>query len=801
MTNKVPARNETDKVPKYAFQLRLFWFPLGAIVNTFSMTVLLITLGLLGYTDLAADVGIVQGATLATFYVFSANARSLILTNGGEFTASRFLQMRLLLILPLSFIAFFLSTNYGNVANSLAITLILRRAVEWIGELGLSQHERLNQQNFVQRAIFGEVTGFFLCLVLSVGFGADLADSAIPWAFAPLLLLFRAQFSLNACRLFKIYSFLPHIGSTAIIGISVYLFRISVNSVAGKVYAGELFTAFAIGGIIPTIFSQALLPTLIRNLGSANMPSMGWLVTFLAAILAGGVVILAIDEPAWLLDLGRPPIFWLATGLSISGGAFMTVAAIFRAHLIQNDEQGVFGPDVMANVLIVSLIPFVYFTLGVESLAGLYFLSAFLNLLYMWGAAKWKSINGRFLSFFLFALGLLLVAPIFFQLKGGLFRDPAIFFDTEGKLLNLPIPLSVLALFVGIAFIGNYKTAKRSLAVVFFTMLLLLACLLRAGHLANDGVKFVLMWQFLLPIFGLVLGEIFGAVDRGHVFERAALSLLLVILPAQLTATWFTGHVDAMPLVFVFSIYQHLQYFPAIVAALATMTSLALWSRSVYMRIAIGLMFPIVMVHMVASASINGFASTAIGMVAFMLFNWRYARARRHLLASLAVALLAAALNFALVYSYHSGGNYYYIPEAAVTRWSVSATDAISRVEQWRFFANGIGESTQAFLFGHATGPDRNLHPNAQNYWLEVIYNFGIIAIFPLIVFIASTSLLVWKQRSRFQSVPLLLGTTMAAGYLVLVESMFNIGMRQPYMGILTFFILGLLNSRLRSVK
>jgi len=801
MTKKAPAWMETDKVPKYALRLRLLWFPLGAIVNTFSMTALLITLGLAGYTDLAADVGIVQGATLATFYVFSANARSLILTNGGEFTASRFLQMRLLLILPLSFIAFFLSTNYGNVANSLAITLILRRAVEWIGELGLSQHERLNQQNFVQRAIFGEVTGFFLCLVLSMGFGTDLAGSAIPWAFAPLLLLFRAQFSLHACRLFKIYSLLPHIGSTAIIGISVYLFRISVNSVAGKAYAGELFTAFAIGGIIPTLFSQALLPTLIRNLGSAAMPSRGWLVTFLAAILAGGVVVLAIDEPAWLLDLGRPPIFWLATGLSVSGGAFMTVAAFFRAHLIQNDDLEVFGPDVMANVLIVSLIPFVYFTFGVKSLAGLYLLSAFLNLFYMWGAAKWKSINERFLSCFLFALGLLLVAPIFFQLEGGLFRDPAIFFDAKGKLVNLPIPLSVLALFGGIAFIGNYKMAKRSLAVVFFTMLLLLACVLRAEHSGHDSGKLVLMSQFLLPIFGLVLGEMFGAVERGHVFERAALSLLLLILPAQLTATWLTGHVDAMPLVFVFSIYQHLQYFPAIVSALATMTSLALWSRSVYMRIAIGLMFPIVMVHLVASASINAIASAAIGMVAFITFNWRYARARRHLLATLAAALLAAALNVALVHSYHSDGNYYYMDEAAVTRWSVSATDGISRAEQWSFFANVIGESTEAFLFGHATGPDRNLHPNAQNYWLEVTYYFGILVIIPLILFIASAALLVWKQRSRFQSAPVQIGTTMAAGYLVLVESMFNIGMRQPYMGILTFFILGLLISRLRSVK
>ncbi|MBE5528304.1 hypothetical protein A9J41_12375 [Laribacter hongkongensis] len=63
------------------------------------------------------------------------------------------------------------------------------------------------------------------------------------------------------------------------------------------------------------------------------------------------------------------------------------------------------------------------------------------------------------------------------------------------------------------------------------------------------------------------------------------------------------------------------------------------------------------------------------------------------------------------------------------------------------------------------------------------------------------TKLLVWKQRRHVLSALLLLDTTMAAGYLLLAEIMFNIGMRQLYLEILAFFILGLLISRLGSVK
>lgn len=802
MTGRTTAGAGNDKAPKIASRQALFWFPLAALLNAFSMTALLVILGVAGYPELAASIGLVQGATLATFYVFSANARNLILADGGELAASRLLQMRLVLLLPLAGIANFLSVAIGEVAAPLALVLILRRTSEWIGELGLSQHERLDQQSFAQRAVFGEAAGFLLCLVLSMGFGADLAGSAIPWAFAPLISVFRARLSLRASRLFTIQSVFPHIGSTAIIGISVYVFRISVALLAGRVIAGELFTAFAIGGIIPTIFGQALAPTLLRRFGPAVMQSR-WLAAFPAAMLAvaGGVVMLAIAEAAWLVDAGRSSTFWLATGLSIAGGAVMIVAALLRAHLIHSDDEEVLGPDMLANILLVVSIPLVYFSLGAKSLAGLYLLSACLNLVYMWGAVGRKRIDGLYLRRVLFALGLLLVAPVFFQLEGNLFRDPAMFFVTGGQLLSLPIPVSVLALFGGIAILGNYKAAKRSLTVVFFTMLLFVVSVLRVGDSAQEGGKLVLLSQFVLPIFGLMLGEMFGAAARGPIFERAALSLLLLVLPAQLVASWLAGHTDARPLVFIFSIYQHLQYFPAIVAALATMAGLALWSRSGSMRIALGFMILIALVHLVASASINAIAGAATGMAAFMIFHWRDARFRRHLSAVLAAALLAAAAYAALFNTDHSAGNRHSKAEASAASWSVSAADGSSRTEQWRVFADGIVASPEAFLFGHATRPDRNLHPNAHNYWLDAAYSFGMLAILPLIALLAMTIRLVWKQRGRVLSDPVLLGTTMAAGYLVLAESMFNIGMRQPYPGILTFFILGLLISRLGSGK
>ena len=64
-----------------------YLFPISFMLNTFSMTALLVALSLVGKSTIAADVGIVQGATLALFYAFSANARNMILNPSFRISA------------------------------------------------------------------------------------------------------------------------------------------------------------------------------------------------------------------------------------------------------------------------------------------------------------------------------------------------------------------------------------------------------------------------------------------------------------------------------------------------------------------------------------------------------------------------------------------------------------------------------------------------------------------------------------------------------------------------------------------
>lgn len=779
----------------------LIIYPLGALLNSFSMTALLLIVGLAGRSELAADIALVQGATLALFYAFSANARNLILADANGNSAILLLRTRLAMAIPLAVAAYILSVSIGGVAAPVAAVLIVRRVSEWMGEIGLARHEELKQPACALQAVIAEVISFSLVLCL-LWFGVGLAASAIVWSLVPLFAIRGAKLSLhieNGGSVLR--SLAPHFGSTTIIGMSVYVFRLSIVLLSGKVFAGELFTAFAIGGILPTVFGQALAPTLVHRYGSAAGPK--WLLILPAAMLmlAFGVTATASLEPVWLVALGRSPTFWLAVGLSIAGGAIMTIAAAKRTKLIHRaDGRDVFGPDLLANVLIASCVPFMHYLFGAASLSGLYALSACLSLCFFWGAGHQQGFVFRQRRTLLAVVAALIVLPVFFQVNGGLFRDSAFVFESNGVISRLPLPVSVVALFGGVALLGNYASATRTLTVLFFTALLFVAASLFATHgdSTYEIAKLVLLAQFLLPIFGLVLGQMYAAATREPIFEQTSLAVLLVVLTAQLVATWMQGHLIASPSLYLFSIYQHLQYFPMVVVALAMMIMPALWLAPGRIHVFLLFFIPLSAVQIAASISFMAALGFVIALAGFAIFVVRKGQRVRRCLAVCFFAIFAGVVYGQL------------IPVAdSLLRSPYGTSEPIHELahdlprvfkeksDQWRFYASAVVESPQTVAFGHPTPPDRNQHSSAHNYWLDAMYNFGVIALLPLFALLVWTLQMLWRRSGEILDDPLLFGAGMATVYLLMGENLLKVGMRQPYPGIIIFVIWGLLVGRM----
>jgi len=119
------------------------------------------------------------------------------------------------------------------------------------------------------------------------------------------------------------------------------------------------------------------------------------------------------------------------------------------------------------------------------------------------------------------------------------------------------------------------------------------------------------------------------------------------------------------------------------------------------------------------------------------------------------------------------------------------------RLVDWALYSRGIVESPWTLFLGHPRPFDRTVSTSAHNYYLDLLYNFGLIAVLPLFWLIAYTGVLLWRARRRLQRDLPLLGLAVAVFFLVAIDNNFKVTLRQPYPGIFAFFLWGVLMSRL----
>ena len=332
---------------------------------SYSISGLLVILGLSGRYELAADVAVAQGSVIATFYVMSGDARHLILSE--KMKSSHFLFIRLLLLLPLSITAYFLCQVGGHMEFAITGGVIARKGAEWLSELHLTEIERQGEN---WQGLPLQVLLFFL-LVIQIIYFDDFWIVWI-WAFSPLFFSLRFLLHPKPCHL---YGILPHLASTAAIGLSNYAMRILIVGITGKTTAGILFSAFIIGSLSGTLFANIVGPTLSRK----NTIDSRYLSGILILWILSGLALLIFSET----------FFQKALGFSITGGAVMVHAQKSRLLLLQ--ARHTFGSDVLIHLIAVVSIPVIYYLLGLEWLSSLYFLYAILSwVIYKAAENRWK---------------------------------------------------------------------------------------------------------------------------------------------------------------------------------------------------------------------------------------------------------------------------------------------------------------------------------------------------------------------------------------------------------------------------
>lgn len=780
------------------------------MANTLAMTALLILLSLAGESVLASDVGIVQGATLALFYSFSANARNLILNQVTPVAAQPIFVYRIILLLPLAGIAYWLGAGLADVDPLLTLALILRRSVEWVDEIFLSEMERLDRKRPVKVYLVAQVFLLLMALFWILGEMPYPLLGLFLWALLPLLVgaSFYGHSMANNIKipsdvLQKLY---PHIGSTAIIGVTVFVFRLLIMDITGKAIAGDLFAAFAIGGVLGSVFANAFGPSLALYQGRYNKRRLPYLLQVVLFLFAAGGILITFSS-SFLHLLNKTPLFWQAIGLSMIGAVLMVFAQIIRHRLLQHhDDQDLFGPDVIMNVLIVAAIPLGYYLLGLQALGALYLLSSLMALIfYKIYEVHEKSVLKVFTDTFSVTttlLAVMLFLPLFFQANSGLFHDSAILFDSKGELLRLPIPLSALACYAALMIFGAYRKAIIALTFVFFSFILMVGTSI-TGSEANtlqQESKLILLIQFILPMFALVLGQLFENQKHTKLYrlEKALLYVLILIVPFHIISSWIQGHSFLSPSVYFFSIYQQLHYVPILFVAVFIMIFHRLWNIPSY-RKALIMLIPIMAIYVAMTTSIFITIAYLSGLFAYCLYFGKSSAGkifkRFFLLACLINALYLLYGNDIFQGTYSDSNEVNHVIGLEVIEKTYLALG--ERVNHWTYYSKAIFDDFGSFLIGHAIPLNRAQFPSAYNYYLDFIYNFGFLAILPLFALMGYTFKVIYRNHQAIYRTPALFFPCLVVIFLLLVENSFYVGLRQPYPGILTFFLWGILLNRL----
>jgi hypothetical protein len=367
---------------KFPFHRIFPVFPLAIASNLFSVTALLIFFGVSGDSALAADIGVIQGASLTIFLAFSGNSRNLILGKSSEISYGQLVRFRVLFIVPFGVLVYLLCQSFPDLPEYLVIALIVRRCTEWIAELIITKKEREEDYSFAERYVFLQSITFST-LLLHDTVSSDIYNLFLSlWAITPILLggkhLLQYLNIHSEEKLFPGSEYILHLGSSWVIATTTFVSRIMIIALTTKALGGALFTAFAIGGMISSIYTYVIGPSLIHK----ETGKIKKIFQTIFLFCSGSGIAIALLSETISIKLGTNILFFQALGFSMLGGAIMMVSQRKRIILLQIRQENTFVPDVLTNVLIIAFIPLAFYSVGQIALSAMFFCSACLTYIF-----------------------------------------------------------------------------------------------------------------------------------------------------------------------------------------------------------------------------------------------------------------------------------------------------------------------------------------------------------------------------------------------------------------------------------
>jgi hypothetical protein len=515
-------------------------FPLGFLFNSLSLSLLVIAFSFSGNDIFAAEISVMQAAISGLLYAFSSNSRVTILS-GSKNTFEKLLVLRIYILVPVVCLSYVLVGAIGEFSIFLFYMILCRRTMEWISDLFLSEMER--ESNYTMGFIF-LITQLFLLIfvIFLILSGANYQSLIIIWCVSPAIVFSLIKFKKSFInyyvpnRIFKNYD-ITHFGSSIVIGLTLFIFRVSIVTIFGKETAGNLLSAFAIGGIMGAVFASSYAPSLALNeLASGKKffnKKLHLLLIPLFIAVGSYLIYLPLFGNTPEILSGKNDLFLSALGYSCLASVVMYYAQINRNRLlIVSKDNSLFGADVLASISTIFSINLMYLMFGINGGATLALVQSIL--MYVFYKSSTQISNNNFIFSFYSILSLIAI-PIFFKVEiGSLISSYSLSYKVD---IDNYFPISFIFIIIFLAVIGNFQTAKKSfVCVATYFIIIYLSYFLGNYGVNSDGLKLLTITKYLLPPLALVLGEIVGGrctskqVSNVDLFLYSIIILIIILL-------------------------------------------------------------------------------------------------------------------------------------------------------------------------------------------------------------------------------------------------------------------------------
>jgi hypothetical protein len=404
-------------------------------------------------------------------------------------------------------------------------------------------------------------------------------------------------------------------------------------------------------------------------------------------------------------------------------------------------------------------------------------------------------MNLRNSNLWLWGVGSGILFPVFFQLSGGIYRDVDLMIDSQGVLDKLPLPVSVLTCLIALVFLARkIGVARPALAMIFGAIA---ACFISLW-LGGDGVtpperKLVMIMQVGLPLIGLLTGQLVD--DKGNVIAKAFLVVLFIVVPLQLLASKLQGDHVLTHYLYVFSIYSHRQFVTLIFVCAFVYSMTLLWDGHKFWLCILAIPMWIYVSRSYSFLTIIAYISFIFSFASSKLLTYRIGFKLWLAILCLIATVIGGLIHFGKIDG-PLNSNMFYGKFASLAEGNMPS-NVQERLDDWKLFGSGIVESKTTIFLGHPQPMPREMRTSPHNYYIDIAYTFGLVALVPILSLIAYTTNLCWRRRDMLPAETWWLAAIVF--YLVVIDSNFKVTLRQPYPGIFAYFMWGLLLSRLRA--